>query len=131
MPVSLEATTDDSHAVPLTPPACTGTELAWSTYYFQRSEKYWGPDAQEFNPDRWSEDRASQLRHFQFLPFHAGPRICLGQNMAYTEARVALVRILQRLHLQPKPAYRPVIVDNIVLSFATGMPVRVQRRTEE
>jgi cytochrome P450 len=105
--------------------------VAWSTYYFQRSEKYWGPDAHVFNPDRWNEDRASQLRGFMFLPFHSGPRICLGQNMAYTEARVALVRILQRLRLQPPPAYRPVVIDNIVLSFANGLPVRVQRRTDE
>ena len=106
-----------------------GTDVGYSTYGFQRSTKFWGPDAHKFNPDRWTEDRAVQLRSFAFVPFHAGPRICLGQNMAYTEARVALVRILRRYQLVHDPSHRPREVDNIVLASLNGMPVFVKRRS--
>ena len=48
--------------------------------------------------------------------------------MAYTEARLALVRILQRFHVRHDPAHRALEADNLVLSSGNGMPVFVTRR---
>ncbi|KAG2063571.1 cytochrome P450 [Suillus decipiens] len=45
----------------------------------------WGPDALEFDPDRWLDERMKKYlipNPFIFLPFNAGPRICLGQQPA-------------------------------------------------
>jgi len=53
-----------------------------------RLESIWGPDALEFNPDRW--EKSSTFHPFQFIPFQKGPRVCLGQNMAYEEAKCLL-----------------------------------------
>ena len=63
-----------------------------------RREDLWGPDASEFDPDRFLDDRLHKYltpNPFIFLPFNAGPRICLGQQFAYNEASVFLVRLLQ------------------------------------
>ncbi|KAF9236405.1 cytochrome P450 [Melanogaster broomeanus] len=58
----------------------------------------WGPDADVFDPDRFMDDRLHKYltpNPFIFLPFNAGPRICLGQQFAYNEVSYFLVRLLQ------------------------------------
>ena len=103
--------------------------MSWCAYSFHRSKAIWGPDADEFVPERGTpEERAAHARRFDFAPFHAGPRICLGQNMAYTEAKVALVRILQRFRLRHDPTHTPIKMDDLVMSSATGLRVYVGRR---
>jgi cytochrome P450 len=55
--------------------------------------------ALEFDPDRFIDERLQKYlipNPFIFLPFNAGPRICLGQQFAYNEASFFLVRLLQR-----------------------------------
>jgi len=63
-----------------------------------RRKDYWGPDAEEFDPDRFLDERATKYltpNPFIFLPFNAGPRICLGQQFAYNEMSFFLIRLLQ------------------------------------
>ncbi|GAB1524868.1 Protein kinase alk2 [Rhizoctonia solani] len=60
----------------------------------------WGPDAEDFDPERWLDERLKKYvtpNPFIFLPFNAGPRICLGQQFAYNEASYFLSRLLQRV----------------------------------
>ncbi|KAF8239585.1 cytochrome P450 monooxygenase pc-2 [Tricholoma matsutake] len=64
-----------------------------------RRTDLWGPDAHEFDPDRFIDERLSKYlvpNPFIFLPFNAGPRICLGQQFAYNEVSFFLIRLLQR-----------------------------------
>jgi cytochrome P450 len=57
-----------------------------------RRTDYFGKDADVFRPERWGED----LRPgWAYLPFNGGPRICLGQQYALTEASYVTVRLLQ------------------------------------
>lgn len=52
-----------------------------------RRTDLWGPDALEFDPDRFLDDRLHKYlipNPFIFLPFNAGPRICLGQQASVT-----------------------------------------------
>ncbi|KAG9088466.1 hypothetical protein FRC07_012573 [Ceratobasidium sp. 392] len=65
-----------------------------------RRKDLWGPDADDFDPDRWIDERLNKYltpNPFIFLPFNAGPRICLGQQFAYNESSFFLVRLLQRV----------------------------------
>lgn len=53
----------------------------------------YGEDAAEFRPERWGEGRG---RGWEYLPFNGGPRICLGQQYALTEASYTVTRLLQK-----------------------------------
>lgn len=69
-----------------------GTKVIYTMWTTQRLERFWGPDAREFRPDRWQE---SKLHTWDYLPFNGGPRICIGQQFALTEAAFTIVRICQ------------------------------------
>ena len=63
-----------------------------------RRTHYWGPDAEAFDPDRFLDARVHTYltpNPFVFLPFNAGPRICLGQQFAYNEMSYMMVKLLQ------------------------------------
>ncbi|PPQ73503.1 hypothetical protein CVT24_007649 [Panaeolus cyanescens] len=74
------------------------TRTPYGVFMMHRRKDLWGPDALEFDPDRFLDARLHQYltpNPFIFLPFNAGPRICLGQQFAYNEASFFLVRLLQ------------------------------------
>ncbi|RPD56738.1 cytochrome P450 [Lentinus tigrinus ALCF2SS1-7] len=71
----------------------------YSVLVMHRRKDLWGPDALTFDPDRFLDARVQKYlvpNPFIFLPFNAGPRICLGQQFAYNEISFMLVRLLQR-----------------------------------
>ncbi|QRV88399.1 cytochrome P450 family protein [Ceratobasidium sp. AG-Ba] len=77
-----------------------GTNAIYSVLLMHRRKDLWGPDAEEFDPERWLDERLKKYvtpNPFIFLPFNAGPRICLGQQFAYNESSFFLVRLLQRI----------------------------------
>ncbi|KAG1809092.1 cytochrome P450 [Suillus subaureus] len=90
-----------------------GTMLSYSVFLMHRRIDLWGPDALEFDPDRWLDERVKKYlipNPFIFLPFNAGPRICLGQQFAYNEMSFMIIRLLQNfftITLSPEPAMRP------------------------
>jgi cytochrome P450 len=69
-----------------------GTEINYPVYVMHRRTDLWGPDAAEWKPSRWEGKRPS----WEFLPFNGGPRICLGQQFALTQAGYVTVRMVQR-----------------------------------
>ena len=84
-----------------------------------RDKELWGPDgtypvndahltlihepihiALEFDPDRFLDERVAKYltpNPFIFLPFNAGPRICLGQQFAYNESSFFVIKLLQAI----------------------------------
>ncbi|KAI9066444.1 cytochrome P450 monooxygenase pc-3 [Trametes sanguinea] len=74
------------------------TAIAYSVFNMHRDPKFWGPTAEEFDPDRFLDERVGKYlvpNPFIFLPFNAGPRICLGQQFAYNEMSFFMIRLLQ------------------------------------
>ncbi|CAG8301096.1 unnamed protein product [Penicillium salamii] len=69
-----------------------GQSVIYTTHVMQRRKDLWGPDADQFKPDRWTNRKAG----WEYIPFNGGPRICIGQQFALTEAGYVLVRLLQR-----------------------------------
>ncbi|KAF8547413.1 hypothetical protein OG21DRAFT_1527175 [Imleria badia] len=75
------------------------TQITYSVLIMHRRKDLWGPDADEFDPDRFLD--VHRLHTYLipqptiFLPFNAGPRICLGQQFAYSEMSFMLIRLLQ------------------------------------
>ncbi|KAJ7254379.1 cytochrome P450 [Mycena haematopus] len=86
----------DPNEKPIYIPA--GAQVPYSVLLMHRRKDLWGPDAEEFDPDRWLDERLKTYlltNSFQFLPFNAGPRICLGQQFAYNEMSFIIIRLLQ------------------------------------
>ena len=75
------------------------------------------PPANDFDPDRFLDDRVNKYlvpNPFIFLPFNAGPRICLGQQFAYNEASTVIARIAQafkkiRFDMDSNPEAKPPV----------------------
>ncbi|KAG9093817.1 hypothetical protein FS749_013684 [Ceratobasidium sp. UAMH 11750] len=77
-----------------------GAQVPISVLHMHRRKDLWGPDADDFDPERWLDERMKKYvapNPFIFIPFGAGPRICLGQQFAYNESSYFLVRLLQRV----------------------------------
>lgn len=69
-----------------------GQTVVYNVHILHRRKDIWGPDAEEFKPSRWVDRKVG----WDYVPFNGGPRICIGQQFALTEAGYVLVRLLQR-----------------------------------
>lgn len=69
-----------------------GNAVVYSVHVMHRRKDLWGEDAEEFKPERWSNRKAG----WEYIPFNGGPRICIGQQFALTEAGYVIARLLQR-----------------------------------
>jgi len=99
--------------------------VAINIFALHRLEEYWGENAKDFYPERWEVP----LKHnFQFLPFQEGPRICLGMNMAYEEAKVVIAMVLKAgYRLRLAPGEDASYVPSIVLPAKSGMRMVVEK----
>lgn len=102
-----------------------GTMVVYSVHVMQRDERFWGPDSNEFIPERWE---SSELHTWDYLPFNGGPRICLGQQFALVEAGFTLIRILQNFKDVKLSESKVGKVDRQYLNLTTmcgdpGVPV--------
>lgn len=69
-----------------------GTTVAYSVYATHRLEEFYGKDADVFRPERWAD---LKRLGWAYVPFNGGPRICLGQQFALTEASYVITRLIQ------------------------------------
>ncbi|KIX09011.1 uncharacterized protein Z518_00089 [Rhinocladiella mackenziei CBS 650.93] len=68
-----------------------GTQVLIPTYSMQHREDIWGPDVEDFKPERWQDRKFG----WDFVPFGGGARQCIGQQLSRTEAMFVMARMLQ------------------------------------
>lgn len=76
-----------------------GTRVLYSIYLTHRDERYW-PSPHTFDPERFAPQQAPEHVAYSYLPFGGGPRNCIGASFAQVEAKIVLVRLLQRYTLR-------------------------------
>jgi cytochrome P450 len=84
---------------------------------------------ERFDPDRFSAARAKGMHRFQYMPFGAGPRICIGMKFAYMEAVAMLATLVRELRFLPNAAHRVEPNIRITLRPEGGMPLYAERRS--
>jgi cytochrome P450 len=93
----------------------------------QRHRLYWrNPDA--FDPENFAPEKIAQRRRYTYLPFGAGPRICIGQGFAMIEAVLILATLAQKLRARLLPGAKVTPVAKITLRPSPGLPMTIQPR---
>ncbi|XP_061339749.1 cytochrome P450 94B3-like [Gastrolobium bilobum] len=114
-----------------------GDRVTYFPYGMGRMEMLWGKDFDEFKPDRWfnepGEDHINgvlkSVNPYKFPVFQAGPRVCLGKEMAFIQMEYVVASILNRFEIRPVSVDQPVFVPLLTAHMAGGFKVRVHKRT--
>jgi cytochrome P450 len=101
-----------------------GTSLIMPIFAIQRHRKRW-ENADLFDPNRFAPDKEGKISRYAYMPFGAGPRICIGMAFAMIEATAILATILQRARFELAPGYVPEPIARVTLVPKGGMPMRV------
>ncbi|HTP63705.1 MAG TPA: cytochrome P450 [Burkholderiales bacterium] len=104
-----------------------GATVAMPIYAMHRHAKRWeDPDA--FDPERFSAAREAKIPRYQYMPFGAGPRICIGMAFAMIEATAMLATLLQKARFAPVPGRDPYPLARVTLQPGGGLPLHVHLR---
>ena len=104
-----------------------GTSVLISPWLIQRHRKLWeAPDY--FDPDRFAPGRREKIHRFAYLPFGAGPRICIGMGFAMQEALIVLGVLLKRWRLSMVHGHPVMPLARLTLRPQFGLKMRVERR---
>ncbi|MBV9688760.1 MAG: cytochrome P450 [Ktedonobacteraceae bacterium] len=105
----------------------SGTELIISTYQTHHMPEIY-PQPKVFTPARWEAISPSV---FEYNPFSAGPRMCIGASFAIMEIKIVLALLLQRYRLQCLP--RPLVnrFGLMIITPKGGLPMIVQKQDRQ
>ena len=105
-----------------------GTTVLYSPYTLHRDPRFWSaPEA--FRPERFAPDgEASAVPRYAYLPFGAGPRRCIGENLAQLELVFAVARVLQRFTLRLPRETLPALSAGFALGLTDGLPAAITPR---
>eukprot|EP00929_Paragymnodinium_shiwhaense_P012936 TRINITY_DN120809_c0_g1_i1.p1 TRINITY_DN120809_c0_g1~~TRINITY_DN120809_c0_g1_i1.p1 ORF type:complete len:1226 (-),score=316.77 TRINITY_DN120809_c0_g1_i1:165-3773(-) len=128
-----------------------GQDIFISTWSLQRNTKLWGEDAAEFKPQRWDKPiegkggwagsnpaKANMYFNeistdFAYVPFGGGPRKCVGDQFAFLEAQVVLVRLFQRFDMKKGwgPSDEIGMVTGATIHTKDGLLCQVEKKTTD
>ncbi|KAA1103818.1 Protein kinase alk2 [Puccinia graminis f. sp. tritici] len=88
--------------IPGGPTVEAGDCVTWSDWQMARDPEIWGADCGQYKPDRWIDEagKIQNFGNFKFHAFNAGPRLCLGMNMAIFFNVKTIVEMLQNFDLE-------------------------------
>ena len=113
--------------LPLTVCACLCTEFDWT----KRNKT--SPVSYRTLTFLGLNDSERNRTAYEFPVFQAGPRICLGMNMAVLEAKLCIVNLVSQFDFKPgrKCVLPPRYNTRITQSIRDGLPVTVSRRQKQ
>jgi cytochrome P450 len=108
-------------------PISRRTVVVVSIIGMHRRAEYF-PEPDRFDPDRFSAEREKLIPRHAFLPFGAGPRVCIGNHFALMEGQIILATMAQRLRFELTSSRAVDPEPLITLRPRGGIPMRVRRR---
>ena len=104
-----------------------GATVIISPWILQRHKLLWDdPDA--FRPERFLPENRKSIDRYAYIPFSAGPRVCIGAAFALQEAMIALAAILQVAEVEAVTTVEPRPVHQITLRSSEPMRLRLRAR---
>lgn len=98
-----------------------------SPYVLHHNPRYFA-DPEVFRPERFSREQEKALPRGAYVPFAAGPRVCLGKSFAMMEARLVLATMIQHVKLELATDHEVELSPKIALRPKDGVQARVRLR---
>lgn len=122
--INREPIEDDQYQDLKLPKGSAVLVMPWTVH---RHRLYWDqPDA--FIPSRFHPENRGKIDRFQYLPFGAGPRVCIGASFALQEAIIALAVLLHRYRFDMASSVKPWPVQKLTTQPNGGLPMSVIAR---
>jgi cytochrome P450 len=111
-------------------PIPAGTTLIASQWVMHRHPAYWA-EPHLFNPERFNPDGGPQKRHrYTYFPFGGGPRLCIGEPLAWMEGILLTATLAQHYHFELAPDAQVALDPRITLRPRYGLPVILHQRRD-
>ncbi len=101
-----------------------GSPIIISPYAMHHNARYWF-GAERFTPERWLPEWGRKRHKWQYIPFGAGPRLCIGARFAEMEAAVVLATLLPKFDVVYAGQHAPVMNALVTIRPKNHMPMRV------
>lgn len=106
-----------------------GVQIMISNYHVQRNEKYWGPKANEFNPENFSLENVFKRNPYAFIPFSKGARNCIGSRYAQFSVKIMLAKLVRKYKFSTDYRLKDVvIIPSITTKIKNHPKLRVSLR---
>lgn len=104
--------------------------VVWCPWAMNRSRLTWGPDADDFRPERWLDEdqHVCHRSAAEFPVFNGGARLCLGKNMAEMIAVQVIATMTASFEFLPAYKGERVSRSSLTLPMEGGLPVYVKQR---
>ncbi|KAF4358115.1 hypothetical protein F8388_009398 [Cannabis sativa] len=116
-----------------------GEKVTYHPYAMGRMESIWGKDWAEYRPERWLEweEKAEKWRFvgrdpYSYPVFQAGPRICLGKEMAFLQMKRVVAGVMRRFEVVSavEEGVEPVFMAYLTSKMKGGFPVMIKERLD-
>ncbi len=98
-----------------------------SPYVLHRHPAWWN-EPERFDPERFLPERSANRPRYAYFPFGGGPRQCIGQGFALTEAALILATVAQQYDLRLAPNHQVEAQALATLRPRGGLPMRIVKR---
>ncbi|MCW6510895.1 cytochrome P450 [Lichenifustis flavocetrariae] len=107
-----------------------GGRIVISPWVLHRHNKLW-PSPGVFDPNRFLEPNKQSIDRFAYLPFGAGPRVCIGASFAIQEAVIILATVVRRYRLDLCAGHVVMPLQRVSLRPQGGMPMLASQRNRD
>jgi enediyne biosynthesis protein E7 len=103
-----------------------GADVMISPYTLHRHPGFW-PEPQKFDPHRFDPATVASTHRYAYIPFGAGPRVCVGSQLGMMEVTLVAAMVARRFRLRVLPGHEVKPEAMLSLRVRGGLPVLVSR----